>query len=278
MNIEFHLFNKKGYIMSESVEEEILAYEGLDQPLDNLSLFSSLINPQIPDINNYGSESPDVNNYGSESCELFDWPVWYVPDSETEKIKLKSGRKRKRQIMDGEKIHDKHATDNILTKIHVHYMAFILKAVNELLNYLGYPLKFIDIDYKNKKDLAKKKFSLLKNTSIGQILCQKVSTKFKKQSKQNLYKNNIIFNQVSKDKIVNDFLSQKYITLFKDFYLKNKRNFNENDVSFEFSEKVETFENLLSKIKKYEEKNEYERKIDEVIQKYYFTKYFMVKK
>ena len=41
---------------------------------------------------------------------------------------------------------------------------------------------------------------------------------------------------------------------------------------------METFENLLSKINKYEDKDEYERKIDEVIQKYYFTKYFMVKK
>jgi hypothetical protein len=269
MIFEFHLFNKKDNIMSESIEEEIIAYEGLDQPLDNLPLFSFLINQQTLHENNYGSDS-----YG-----LSDWPLVDVPDSETEKMKLKSGRKRKRQLIDGEKIHDKHAADNILTKIHVHYMAFILNAVNELLNYLGYPLKFIDIDYKNKKELTKKKFSVLKNTSIGQILCQKVSSKFRKQSKQNLFKNNIIFNQVSKNKIVYDFLSQKYITLFKDFYLKNKRNFNENGVNFQFSEKVKTFENLLNKIKnKYDDNDEYELKIEEVIQKYYFTKYFMVKK
>jgi hypothetical protein len=254
--------------MSESIEEEIIAYEGLDQPLDNLSLFSFLINQQTLHENNYGSDS-----YG-----LSDWPLVDVPDSETEKMKLKSGRKRKRQLIDGEKIHDKHAADNILTKIHVHYMAFILNAVNELLNYLGYPLKFIDIDYKNKKDLTKKKFSVLKNTSIGQILCQKVSSKFRKQSKQNLFKNNIIFNQVSKNKIVNDFLSQKYIELFKDYYFSNKRNFNENGVNFQFSEKVKTFENLLSKIEKYDDKDEYKQKIYEVIKKYYFTSILCIKK
>ena len=158
-------------------------------------------------------------------------------------------------------------------------MSFILSVVNELLNHLeDCPFKFIDIDYKNKKALNKKKFPSLKTQSIGKILCQEVSSKFRKQSKQNLFKNNTIFKQVSKNKIVNDFLSQKYIELFKDYYFSNKRNFNENGVNFQFSEKVKTFENLLSKIEKYDDKDEYKRKIYEVIQKYYFTSILCIKK
>ena len=82
-------------------------------------------------------------------------------------MKLKSGRKRKRQLKDGEKIHDKFAADNILRKIHVHFMSFILSVVNELLNHLeDCPFKFIDIDYKNKKALNKKKFPSLKTCSV----------------------------------------------------------------------------------------------------------------
>jgi hypothetical protein len=252
-----------GQICEQSSTQEDLSL------LDNFRLFTFPLN-QLP---------PNEDNYGSDFYQCPDCPFAHAPDSKTEKMKLKSGRKRKRQLKDGEKIHDKFAADNILRKIHVHFMSFILSVVNELLNHLeDCPFKFIDIDYKNKKALNKKKFPSLKTQSIGKILCQEVSSKFRKQIKQNLFKNNIIFNQVSKNKIVNDFLSQKYIELFKDYYFSNKRNFNENGVNFQFSEKVKTFENLLSKIEKYDDKDEYKQKIYEVIKKYYFTSILCIKK
>ena len=253
--------------MSTLIDEPIIAFEELDFPLfDNLPLFSFLSNQEIPN-----------KDYSTDCSEISAFHPFHVPDSENVKKKLMAGRKRKHQITEGEKIHDKNATDNVLRKIHVHYMTFIITAVNELLNHLGYKLKFIDIDYSNKKVLTKKRFSLLKRTSIGQILCQKVSSKFRKQSKENLYKNTIIFNQVKENKIINYFLSHNYITVFKDVYLKDKRYFNENEVNFKFSENVKTFENLLDKIKKYDDKDEYEQKINEVIQKYYLAKQFAVK-
>jgi hypothetical protein len=254
--------------MSTLIDEPIIAFGELDFPLlDNLPLFSFLSNQQTPN-----------KDYSSSDCfEIPDSRPFHVPDSENEKKKLRTGRKRKHQITEGEKIHDKNATDNVLRKIHVHYMTFIITTVNELLNYLGYKFKFIDIDYNNKKVLTKKRFSLLKRTSIGQILCQKVSPKFRKQSKENLYINNIIFNQVKENKIIKYFLSHNYITVFKDVYLKDKRYFNENDVKLQFSENVKTYENLLNKIKKYDDKDEYEKKINEVIQKYFLAKQFKVK-
>ena len=191
--------------------------------------------------------------------------------SKTEKKQLKSGRKRQHPLLEGVKIHDKKTHDNILRKIHVHYISFIINVINELLNYFGFTVTFIDIDYNVKKELNKKKFSLLKNSNIGQILCQKVSPKFRKQSKQNLYKNNYTFHKVKSNKYVNFFLSQNYITLFKDVYLKDKRYINEYGLIFPLSEKVKTYKDLFSKKKEKDEINEYKKKVDEVIQIYYLN-------
>ena len=273
--------------MNELLVEQLFTYEGEDNRLvDQISEQSSIQEEDNFPLLTFplNQLSPNEENYGSDSYQCPDWPFVHVPDSENEKIKKKkkkSGRKRERQLKEGEKIHDKFGPDNILRKIHVHFMSFILSVVNELLNHIEEcPFKFIDIDYKIKKSLlTKKRFQSLKNESIGKILCQKVSTKFRKKAKQNLFKNATIFNQVSKNKIANDFLSKEYITLFRDYYFINKRNYNENGVNFQFSEKVETYENLLREIEKeYDDKDEYKAKIGEVIQKYYFTSVLCLKK
>ena len=89
--------------------------------------------------------SNELNSKVDNSCSL--------SKTETEKKKLTSGRKRKRkhQLIEGVKIHHKNAPDNILRKIQVHYITFIIDTVNELLNKLEYTEKFIDIDYNEKK-------------------------------------------------------------------------------------------------------------------------------
>jgi hypothetical protein len=191
---------------------------------------------------------------------------------------LRSGRKRQLPLAKGEKIHDKKSPDNTRRKIHVHYFLFIKKVANELLNYFGFRDPFIDIDYQEKRNLTKTKFLLLKKSNIGQILCQKVSSKFRRKSKENLFKNNAIFNQVKGNKYINYFLSQNYITLFQNVYLKNKRDINIYDLNFQFSEKVETFGDFLKKLEKYDDKDEYESKINEVIHKNYSMNYFKVEK
>ena len=117
------------------------------------------------------------------------------------------------------------------------------------------------------------KFSALKKKNIGEILCQEISPKFKTYKKDN---NEIIYNKVKNNKIVNYFLSQNFLKLFKEVYLKNKRYVNENGLFFQLSEKVETLEDLLNKVKEYDDINDYRQKINEVIQIYYLN-YFVVK-
>jgi hypothetical protein len=118
----------------------------------------------------------------------------------------------------------------------------------------------------------------LKNLNIGQILCKKVSSKFRKQFKQNSFKNNVVFDIVKTNKYVNIFLSQNYIKLFKDVYYQDKRDIIIDDLYFRLSENVKTYKNLLSEKFDEADAEEYKTKVNEVIHKYYFKNYFKVKK
>jgi hypothetical protein len=248
--------NKKIYTMGE--EEQVKILLSLQESLKNI--LSVL---PLKDVISNGN----IYHTSSESFSIL----------KEESQPIKSGRKRKHQLKEGDKIHDKYSEDNILRKIQVHYLNFITDVVNELLTYLGYTIKFIDIDYNEKKKVTKKQLISLRKSNIGKILCQKVSPKFKIKSKE-VNNNIVIFNQVKENKIVNDFLSKNYYKLFKDVYLQDKKIFNENGLCFHFSEKVQTFEDFLKKTEKYDDNGEYKRTIDSVIQKYFFKlKIFKVK-
>jgi hypothetical protein len=233
----------------EEEKEQILFLDESDQNfLDIIPLYEFLLYENIPQIDD------------STLCS--------IESKNEERQLIKSGRKRRRQLENGEKIHDRYSTDNILRRIQVHYMTFIINIVNELLNYLGYKYKFIDIDYNIKKAINKKQFYAIKKLNIAQIICQTSSPKFKNHSKQ---KNNNIYEKVKGDEKVNQFLSKTFMELFKDVYLKDKRYINENGLIFPLSEKVKTYKDLFSKKKEKDEINEYTKKVDEVIQIYYLN-------
>jgi hypothetical protein len=233
----------------EEEKEQILFLDESDQNfLDIIPLYEFLLYENIPQIDD------------STLCS--------IESKNEERQLIKSGRKRRRQLENGEKIHDRYSTDNILRRIQVHYMTFIINIVNELLNYLGYKYKFIDIDYNIKKAINKKQFYAIKKLNIAQIICQTSSPKFKNHSKQ---KNNNIYEKVKGDEKVNQFLSKTFMELFKDVYLKDKRYINEYGLIFPLSEKVKTYKDLFSKKKEKDEINEYTKKVDEVIQIYYLN-------
>jgi hypothetical protein len=233
----------------EEEKEQILFLDESDQNfLDIIPLYEFLLYENIPQIDD------------STLCS--------IESKNEERQLIKSGRKRRRQLENGEKIHDRYSTDNILRRIQVHYMTFIISIVNELLNYLGYKYKFIDIDYNIKKAINKKQFYAIKKLNIAQIICQTSSPKFKNHSKQ---KNNNIYEKVKGDEKVNQFLSKTFMELFKDVYLKDKRYINEYGLIFPLSEKVKTYKDLFSKKKEKDEINEYKKKVDEVIQIYYLN-------
>lgn len=190
---------------------------------------------------------------------------------------IRSGRKRNRPLQIGDKIHDKYFEDNILRKIQVHYINFIKFYINEILSILGFDVEFYDINYNIKKTTNKNNISLLKSLPISYILCQNISRKFRKLFKQNKNINKTIFNKVINNDIIKDIVFQKYERLFKDVYLKNKKCININGQNI-FLQTVKTFEDLLKNDKDFSTNSLYRTKINEVIEKYYFKKYFKLEK
>ena len=151
--------------MQEESEKQIINIELLDQDLlDNAPLSIFISNHEIPHLDDSSS---------SDSSTIK--PI-------QEKKLTKAGRKRKRPLEIGEKEHSKDAHDNILRKIQVHFLTFIINYANAILSHLNFSFQFIDIDYHIKKVISKEKFSALKKKNIGEILCQEISPKFKKVS------------------------------------------------------------------------------------------------
>ncbi len=272
--------------MQEEKEKQILNLKELEPnlldilPLDNFISNQEL--PHIDEVRNQESpyrdevknqELPHIDEVGNHESPLIDeirnqeLPPRDESSVDSTTLSNQELLKRKR--------HTKDASDNILRKIQVHYLSFVVSFMNVLLKNLGYSYKFIGIDYNIKKVISKKTFLLFKKKNIGEILCLKASPKFRTKNEEN---NSIIYEKVKENKNVNYFLSKNFMKLFKDVYLKNKRSINENGIVFDLPRNVETFDDFLNKQKrKYDDIKEYEQKINDVIKRSYLD-IFTIKK
>ena len=76
---------------------------------------------------------------------------------------IKKKRRRDKANSDiSNKTHDKFAPDNLLRKIQVHYLTFIISFLNEILLLFKYHKKFLKIDYEFNKNVNKKNVQELK--------------------------------------------------------------------------------------------------------------------
>ena len=173
--------------------------------------------------------------------------------------------------------HDKNTSDNIFRTLVVHYMNFILDYANEILKKFGFRVKFYDIDYKDKSNISPKRINFLKSSNIGEILCTKISAKYRKLIKSNDKLNETIFKEVTKNNIIKNILSEEYLYLFKEVYFKNKREINLTRYGYNciinLPEKIETFGNLLHK-KNIGSNCIYEMKLRNIIAKYFNLIFF----
>lgn len=121
------------------------------------------------------------------------------------------------------KIHDKNTSDNILRKIQVHYISFLVLFINEILYNLNFKQRFLNLNYSFKKNVKKEFVHSLKTKEIGEVLCNQISIKYKKNvnKKENINKN--IYEQIKKNKILDNILSENYLLLFKKIYFKSSK-------------------------------------------------------
>lgn len=136
---------------------------------------------------------------------------------------IKKGRKRIKELNKEFKHHDKFFSDNIIRKIQCHYLNFIVSFMNELLGILNYKEKFLNLDYKFKSNVNKKTINNLKNSTIKDILCTKISCKYKMSEENHNMK---IINLIKNNDVINSILSENYLSFFKNIYYKSCRTIN----------------------------------------------------
>ena len=196
-NSLFHFLFPKN-VESYIEEDSIISSKFEDNPLNNLN---SNRNENLEDI-----DIEEKNNYSKVTIK-----------------KNKIGRKRKNEteICTG---HNKYCSDNIIRKIQIHFISFIIKFINLVLLELGYIDEFCNINYRFKEKVNKRNIAKLKRSNIGYILCQKISPKYKK----NEDKNKIIYEKLKNIPVLRNIFSYNYTDFFKDFYYNKENNLNLN--------------------------------------------------
>ena len=170
--------------------------------------------------------------------------------------------------------HDKYSSDNLLRKIQVHYLSFIISFLNNILKPLNYEQQFLKLEYNFKINVNNKFVESLKSKSIGTIICNKISEKYKNHD-ENANKN--ICEILEKDEVFNKILSENYAQLFRKIYFNSNRKLNLKEYGINkdiiLSKNVKMFKDLL---KCFDEDKEYQKKLNECANKNFFTHMFSI--
>ena len=185
-------------------------------------------------------------------------------------------KKRKRQK------HSKSASDNIKKKILVHFLNFVVILINLIIRetlekeYDSETMEFFEFNSKFKKQSSKKQIELLKTHSISTFLNEDENISDKKSPNHNQNAFKLIIRKNCKLKNILDISCFEF---FSCFYYKNSQiDLNQYGIS-----KVIDLSNLRcfyeDKIKNnYLGDDKYITKMEKIIKKFFFKKYFFVKK
>ena len=172
--------------------------------------------------------------------------------------KQRRGRKPQYQL-NKKKVHDAYDYDNILRKIQVHFLTFIIFFCNDLIETFlpnKKELKFKNLNYQLKKTVNHSYVENLKKKKIGDILQFEVSSKIRK------FKNSInkeIFKKVCElSPFLNNFFNMSYLELFNKYYFKSKTVIFVEGKNVNISERTKFFSDLIDK------NNEGAEKIQEI--------------
>ena len=171
------------------------------------------------------------------------------------------------------KSHDKYSMDNILRKVQIHFVSFIIDFLNDILKELHFEESFLNIDHRFKRDISKTKLKELKKKKISDIVCIGISTKYLTKDKS---ENINIYTKVKKkeNEIINKIFDAYYFDIFDIYYKSQSKFINLKKIGlekeFKLSNETETFMDLL---KKYEDDEKYVKNLNISISQNYLKKY-----
>lgn len=262
------------YYENNTFNKEYYNYKEIPNEEDNFQYFFN-----IKDNSNYD----DSTTYNGSLFQMYD-PNFErtIPRPENPKINFllkkrqKPGAKKKEednQINNNKKsyTHSKKKFDNILTKIQVGYINFLVDFTNRLivLLYGRNDLKFRYLDSQvkkhNKSDIRKQQ----KEGSIGDMLKNEISPKYKTL---NANTNFLIYDELKRSGFYDilNILNQKFLFFFDKVYFVNKRQFNLkdfglNDLEVDLPESIKLYENLSNKNIGDADFEEYKIKMEECV-------------
>ena len=173
--------------------------------------FDEINNEELYLINKYLSS--DKKNESIESTDS-------KPKSTQELLiskKRKNNNKSKRK-----KEHSKFEKDNVMKKLNIHFISFIVKYVNfNIKNFISkkHPL-FANLSYNFKKKLNNSTFNELKTMTIGEVLKKEGSNKNKRNIVYQKDDNEILFNSIYQTDL-KDLLDINYIDFFRQVYTRS---------------------------------------------------------
>lgn len=207
---------------------------------DSLFYISQIEEDESSLSNNFNKMIKEQRKENDNKKHIFE--IYYCHKKRGRKIKKESKKER----------HTSSCDDNILRKIQIHYLNFIISFLNDCFYNIFNQKKtiFLKFDYDKKSKVCSKHFKKLKDYKIRDLLENMgISGKIKRydegNNKTNLEKlnNNDWFKKV---------FDMKFLDLFS-YYFNNEKPFEKFSFSGKtiiFSEKTKSFYNLIQKNKK----------------------------
>ena len=128
----------------------------------------------------------------------------------------------------------KYDQDDILTKIQVHYISYIINFLNKVSSALGIKEEFKEIKYSLKKNVSYEYFTQLQGKTLKDIVSMETSNKYSKFGKEH---NKDLCESID-NKVVQNILSKKYLEFFQNYYYKDVKEINLKEFGFGGDEKV----------------------------------------
>ena len=199
----------------------------IDSEEENEDTFPILQNSFLYDNNNVGintkSQEKSIDYKNSEKKEKKEKFPFIVKKAKNSTKLILFRRKRGRKIKKKtNRFHYSYSPDNLLRKINVHYLNFIISFLNDILVLYNYKYRFLKINYNFIKKINKQLFEKLKEKTIGDIISNEISSKYKKYKNDSTY-NKTIYNIIKNNEDLNKILSDNYLNIFKNVYLKNNK-------------------------------------------------------
>ena len=177
-------------------------------------------NSIYPNNTNINSENEMYQYINEPNLPLYENENEIYNDVSNDVLKNKRGRKNKlKTTKKSRKTHSNKSFDNLLRKIQVHFLTFLINFVNDILkkdlNY-SHKFSFKQIKTEIKNNVKYENVSKLKEMTVGDILQKDISKKYKRYNK--CYNREIFEKIQRKSNWFDELFKMKYLELFNYYY------------------------------------------------------------